>query len=394
TAADVRTSLSLSAVPQGGSGAYVYVVGRRVALNQEYAARVRVLPDGSVGVAAVRFAGSSNESVLGSIVTLPGFTYTAGTELEVRVQVTGTAPTNLAVTVWPAGTPEPAEPTVTATDDTPALQEAGALGLAAYLSGSATAPVDVRFTGLDAVVPAPATDPGPGTQDPGTEDPGTEEPPPADGTIAADAFDRTVAGGLGTADVGGAWSVRAGGSRQSVSAGTATLRVGPGNNTGSNLAGVSQTAADVRTSLSLSAVPQGGSGAYVYVVGRRVALNQEYAARVRVLPDGSVGVAAVRFAGSSNESVLGSIVTLPGFTYTAGTELEVRVQVTGTAPTNLAVTVWPAGTPEPAEPTVTATDDTPALQEAGALGLAAYLSGSATAPVDVRFTGYAVRSAP
>ncbi|WP_324276055.1 hypothetical protein [Blastococcus brunescens] len=90
--------------------------------------------------------------------------------------------------------------------------------------------------------------------------------------------------------------------------------------------------------------------------------------------------------------MLGSIVTLPGVTYTPGTELEVRLQVTGTAPTNLAVTVWPAGTTEPASPTLTATDDTAELQVPGGVGLAAYLSGSATAPTSVRFTGLAVRS--
>ena len=66
--------------------------------------------------------------------------------------------------------------------------------------------------------------------------------------FAEDTFARDVAGGLGTADVGGAWTVSAGAARQSVSAGTATLALTAGTNTGSYLGGVAQTRADDRAS--------------------------------------------------------------------------------------------------------------------------------------------------
>ena len=455
--ADVRTTFSVSRVPAGGSGAYVYVTGRRVGA-QEYAARVRMLPDGSVGVAIVRLAGSGSQTFDVSTTTLSGFTYTPDTPLELRFQVSGTGTTDLALTVWPAGSAEPVSPTVTGSDSTAALQAAGGVGLAAYLSGSASSPVDVRFTALMATVVGEGGDaPGDGTPDNAaptasftasstgldvavdgsastdsdgtvesyawdfgdgstgtgvmaehsyatadtytvtltvTDDQGAtatatesvaagEEPAPAGAAIARDTFDRAVTGGLGTADVGGPWTVQAGGGRQSVAGGEATLNVGPGNNTGSYLGGVSQTSADVRTRVSLSQLPTGGSGAYVYVTGRRVAAGQEYAGRVRVLPDGSVSVAITRTAGG--EAILGSVVALPGFTYTAGTALDVRLQVSGTAPTELALTVWPEGTAEPATPTLTRTDSTASLQAAGGVGLLAYLSGSATASLAVRF---------
>jgi len=66
--------------------------------------------------------------------------------LNVRVVATGTGATQLAATVWAAGTTEPTTPTVAGTDTTAPLQAAGSVGLTAYLSGSATSSVDVRFS--------------------------------------------------------------------------------------------------------------------------------------------------------------------------------------------------------------------------------------------------------
>jgi PKD repeat protein len=207
--------------------------------------------------------------------------------------------------------------------------------------------------------------------------------------LASDDFARTVTGGLGTADVGGAWTASAGASRQSVGSGAATFAMTAGANTGSYLGAVSQTGADVRTTVSLSTVPTGG-GAMVYVVGRRVDANQEYRARVRVLSDGSVRVGMVRFAGTTAETLIGAEVAVPGLVYTAGTELDVRVQVSGTGTTALTATVWKAGTTEPATPTVSRTDTTASLQAPGSVGLSGYLSGSATAAVRAGFTSFTV----
>jgi PKD repeat protein len=208
--------------------------------------------------------------------------------------------------------------------------------------------------------------------------------------LAADSFDRTVTGGLGTADVGGAWTSSSGASRQSVNPGTATLGLAaPGNLTAAYLGSVSQTSADVRTTVALSA-PATGTGTAVYVTGRRVGTNQEYRARIRFLANGTVGVAFGRLTGTSSETLIGSEVIVPGLTYTPGISLQARVQVWGTGTTQLAATVWAAGAPKPVFPSLTASDSTASLQAAGGLGLSAYLYGSATAPVDVRFTAYAV----
>jgi PKD repeat protein len=208
--------------------------------------------------------------------------------------------------------------------------------------------------------------------------------------VAADAFNRTVASGLGSADTGGAWTTANGSTRQSVAPGAATLRLdAAGNLTGSYLGAVSQTSADVLTTFSLSAAPT-GSGASVYVTGRRVGTNLEYRARLRFLANGTVGLAFTKLAGSSSEVLIGGEVIVPGLSYSPGAPLNVRVQVSGTGTTQLAATVWPAGSAQPGTATVTRTDTEATLQAAGGLGLSAYLSGSATAPLAVRFTTLSV----
>ncbi|WP_235494589.1 PKD domain-containing protein [Geodermatophilus sp. Leaf369] len=213
-------------------------------------------------------------------------------------------------------------------------------------------------------------------------------PPTAPTAIASDTFNRTATGGLGTADVGGAWTATAGAARQSVTPGTAVFATTPGTNTGSVIAAASGSSVSVRTTVTLSSLPSAGA-ASVYVTGRRSS-GQEYAARVRFLANGAVGVAAARLTGTTSETLIGSEVIVPGLTYTAGTPLAVRFDITGTGTTTLAVTVSAGTATPPATPVVTRTDATAALQVAGQTGLLAYLSGSAAGSVAVRFSAYSV----
>ena len=215
--------------------------------------------------------------------------------------------------------------------------------------------------------------------------------PPA--VLAADSFQRSTTGGWGTATVGGAWTSPYGAARLSVAAGTASMSLSAvGNLDESVLAGISQTGSNTLAALSVTGTQTGG-GTSVYLVGRRAGLNQEYRARLRFLANGTVAVAITRLSGTSSETVLGSEVVLPGLTYTSGMPLQARFVVTGTGTTQLSATVWKAGSAEPTTPTVTRTDVTASLQTAGGVGLAAYLSGTGTPPVTVRFTGYQVTAA-
>jgi hypothetical protein len=70
--------------------------------------------------------------------------------LEVRVRTSGAGTTDVAATVWAAGTAEPAAPQLVRTDATAALQAPGAVGISAYRPGSATAATAVRVTGFEA----------------------------------------------------------------------------------------------------------------------------------------------------------------------------------------------------------------------------------------------------
>jgi hypothetical protein len=128
------------------------VAGRRVGTNLEYRARVRFLSNGTVGLALTKLEGSATEALIGKELIVPGLTYTPGTAINARVMVWGTGTTQLSAAVWAAGTTEPVLPTITGTDTATTLQVAGGLGLSAYLYGSATSPVDVRFTSYSATV--------------------------------------------------------------------------------------------------------------------------------------------------------------------------------------------------------------------------------------------------
>ena len=223
----------------------------------------------------------------------------------------------------------------------------------------------------------------------------TDTPGPA--VLASDAFDRTVTGGLGTADVGGPWTVlQSSGARQSVTPGSAAMTLpAAGNNTGSFLGNVSTTSVDLRTSFDLDVTPT-GNGTYVYVTGRRISNNNEYRVRVRVLADGRVALALSRLTSATTpiEAFPGGEIVVPGLTYAAGQTLNVRVQVSGTGTTTIGASVWLAGGTEPVAPNMVRTDTTAALQAAGGLGLLVHRPSGTTAPTTVRFTSFSATAGP
>ena len=76
-------------------------------------------------------------------------------------------------------------------------------------------------------------------------------------------------------------------------------------------------------------------------------------------------------------------------TYTAGTPLNVHVQVFGTGTTQVRASVWTTGT-EPATFQMSRTDTTAALQALGAVGLNAHRPTGTTAVTAVRITAFTV----
>jgi PKD repeat protein len=210
--------------------------------------------------------------------------------------------------------------------------------------------------------------------------------PGATTPFATDSFARTVAGGWGTADTGGAWTVSKS-SNFSVGSGVGVI-AGPTAGSSSNvyLASVSSSDTEVRVGVALNQVQTGG-GTYVSIVGRRINSTTDYRVKLKYAVGGAVTEVLEQVTGNV-ETALKS-VAVPGLTYTPGQVLMVRLQVTGTSPTTLNSMVWLQGTTQPVAWQATATDSTAGLQVAGGVALVAYVSGSATnLPENASFSSY------
>jgi len=198
-----------------------------------------------------------------------------------------------------------------------------------------------------------------------------------------DSFTRTLTNGWGLAETGGTWGLSGGTAADySVSGGTGRTVLPAGGQTRSvYLPGAQGASTETRVSVSTDKVQTGG-GTYVSVIGRRVG-TADYRAKLRYLPNGTVTASLVR--NQAGETTFTS-ATVPGLTVTAGQRLQVRFQVSGASPTTLAMKVWPVGSTEPAAWTLTASDSSAGLQQAGSVGLSAYLSGTVTnAPMTVSY---------
>ncbi|WP_165070195.1 PKD domain-containing protein [Marisediminicola senii] len=214
------------------------------------------------------------------------------------------------------------------------------------------------------------------------------QPPATPAAIATDAFERTTASGLGSAQTGGAWSVAGGAANFSVGEGVAKLRSpSAGATLSSYLTAVSSTDTDVQVTTSLQQASTGG-GTFVSLIGRRVG-TEDYRTRAVIAANGQVNVQLQRNGTTTNAAVVS------GLTYATGDKLQIRMQVVGTAPTTIRAKVWKTGTTEPAAWQLTTTDTTASLQAAGHIGVASYLSGSSTAiPLTTTFDNLtATRSA-
>ncbi|KQT02338.1 hypothetical protein ASG23_03125 [Cellulomonas sp. Leaf395] len=217
--------------------------------------------------------------------------------------------------------------------------------------------------------------------------------PPGPVILAADAFERTVADGFGTADVGGAWTTTAGAT--SVGSGTGAMRMGAaGSVVSARLPGVTSTSLREQVTVTLDKRPA-GSGGWVLVRGRIVDGAGEYRLKIALSSGGGVSARLFRTNTAGAETAVSDSVTATGVSYNAGTVLAAAFEVVGTSPTTLRAKVWNAAQAEPSAWLVQATDATAELQGAGHTGLAALLSSSASnAPVVARFDSYRITAVP
>ena len=208
----------------------------------------------------------------------------------------------------------------------------------------------------------------------------------AAGVLAADAFNRTVADGWGSADVGGAWSLTTAASNFGVANGVGTVRLATSSGPSAYLNGVSAQNVDLVTSFRYDK-PGTGGGLYTSLVGRRIGTS-DY--RVKLQARGGDTLLYLVRTTSGTETVLASTV-IAGVVVSPADQLNLRLQLEGTGTTTVRGKFW-RGPTEPAGWTLTASDTTAALQNPGSVGVANYLSGSATnAPVIAEFAEFSVR---
>ena len=208
--------------------------------------------------------------------------------------------------------------------------------------------------------------------------------------FVSDTFNRSVANGLGAADIGGTWSTVGTPSNFSVSAGAAKLALPKAATQDEGYVGPAQTDADVAATVSADRVPVGGP-LYLTVTGRRVGSNNRYGAQVLCNSSGTVSIGLQRVVSGATTALTSK--TVAGLACAAASPLRIRLQVTGTNPTALNAKVWAANATEPSAWQVTASDSTAVLQAPGTVGAIAYLSSAASnAPVNVALSAFVASS--
>jgi len=204
---------------------------------------------------------------------------------------------------------------------------------------------------------------------------------PAQGAVvAADNFSRTLATGWGTADTGGAWTLSGSSSLFAVDGAAGTISVAAGKAPMAHLAGVSSMNTQLSADVAIDKLPDIGT-VFIGLTGRGTGTDS-YRGSALI---GSTGVVRVSVAKvvAGVETAL-STATVSGLTYTPGTVLHLKLQVTGTGTTTARIKAW-TGATEPTAWQVTGTDSTASLQSAGGVGIRGYMSASTTnGPMSVR----------
>ncbi len=212
------------------------------------------------------------------------------------------------------------------------------------------------------------------------------QPPASGDVIVSDDFGRSLSGGWGSADQGGAWSLTGAVADFSVNGASGQIRAAAAAAREARVGVPSTPDVAVTGTLSLDKVPS-GTNAYAYVLARANGTNA-YRAAIRVATNGHVYVQLKRAIGNA-ESNIAAEVAVPGFNLTPDGPIGFRFRVVGS---DLRLRVWSATDAEPSDWTTAGTDTTSFLQGAGSVGLRTYF-GSATSngPLTVTLDDVRVR---
>ena len=205
--------------------------------------------------------------------------------------------------------------------------------------------------------------------------------------MADDIFERTETASWGSASVGGTYSLSGTAADFGVADGSGRMVVATaGASRGAILTDVSVRDVDVRVRLATDR-PVTGSGQFAYIVLRRVNADEEYRAKVRLASDGGIHLQVTRVE-RGTEVALGPEVR-HAVTLEPGEYLGMRARISGANPTSISLRAWADDVPEPTSWATSVFDSAPSLQVAGAIGLRAYVSRSATnVPVTFSFDDF------
>ncbi len=146
---DLRLDLRFKSdkLPAGGSE-FVYLLARQADAGTQYLGRVRLAPDGSVRLLALRVVHGAT-SALGNEVVVPFMRYQPNSILNLEGEVVGANPTTIRLSAWADWQPRPASWQYSTSDSSPELQAAGTVGVRTYLSSQAgNAPVQFLYDSL------------------------------------------------------------------------------------------------------------------------------------------------------------------------------------------------------------------------------------------------------
>ncbi|MEP7377968.1 MAG: right-handed parallel beta-helix repeat-containing protein [Chloroflexota bacterium] len=205
---------------------------------------------------------------------------------------------------------------------------------------------------------------------------------------AYDDFARTTINGWGAAKVGGSYMTPGPAQDYGVSAGAGRMTLPrSGASRSATLGSINQRDVELLLSFRLSKLPTQGSVSIVAVARRAPSTGNAYRAWLRIRPGGAAEVWASKYVAGSDVKI-GSPSPITD-RVTIGTQWNLRVRVTGSAPTGIQIRSWPSSSPEPPTWSYSSTDSKPALQRSGAVALITYASTAAKGgPFVVAFDQY------
>jgi hypothetical protein len=203
-----------------------------------------------------------------------------------------------------------------------------------------------------------------------------------------DTFTRTVSGGWGSSDTGGAWTTDGNASQFSVSGGVGKMSVaGSATFDYAFLGGSVYRDVDVSATVTMPfATVLGGNVEPAILMASGLTYNDYFMAQTAVSPAGAVSVQIVHL----DATVVAPSVTVSGLTYT-GQALKARFQVEGQT---LRAKIWDGTLPEPYAWTVEGRTDRLAGRAAGWVGIRSGVSvgNTNTLPIVFSYDNLEVRS--